>query len=86
LDQGGYFYDQIICTESFSEFAATIFSKHRAAAQASKRKRPCPHASFCRTESRELDIAIPLAIAPGALEGLMNYGWPMSSANITNFS
>jgi hydrogenase-4 transcriptional activator len=39
---------------------------------------------FVDLKSRELGIAIPPAIAPGALERLMNYGWPGNVRELEN--
>jgi transcriptional regulator with GAF, ATPase, and Fis domain len=39
---------------------------------------------FVELKSRELGIAIPPAIAPGALERLMNYGWPGNVRELEN--
>jgi hydrogenase-4 transcriptional activator len=39
---------------------------------------------FVALKSRELGIAIPPAIAPGALERLMNYGWPGNVRELEN--
>jgi transcriptional regulator with GAF, ATPase, and Fis domain len=39
---------------------------------------------FVELKSRELGVAIPPAIAPGALERLMNYGWPGNVRELEN--
>jgi transcriptional regulator with GAF, ATPase, and Fis domain len=39
---------------------------------------------FVELKSRELGIAIPPAIAPGALERLMNYNWPGNVRELEN--
>ncbi len=39
---------------------------------------------FVELKSREVGIAIPPAIAPGALERLMNYGWPGNVRELEN--
>jgi transcriptional regulator with GAF, ATPase, and Fis domain len=39
---------------------------------------------FVELKSREAGIAIPPAIAPGALERLMNYGWPGNVRELEN--
>src|SRR6185369_9037824 len=39
---------------------------------------------FVELKCRELGVAIPPAIAPGALEGLMKYGWPGNVRELEN--
>ena len=40
--------------------------------------------NFVFQKSRELGVAVPPAIAPGALERLMNYGWPGNVRELEN--